>query len=211
MTSVDLAIHLLIGLGVSFLGALPFGIVNLSVVDVTAHENFRAGLDISIGASLIEAVHFLLAFFLGAMVVDYLEGSLWVKVFVVLLFLGIGLLFFLKKQKDHAKSPSYQLPNFVKGLILSAINPQAIPFWVFVIAGLQSGGWVTLDPMADVKWVAFFLAGVLGGKLLALVLFGKMSTLLVNRVSVVSVWMNKIIGGILFLIAGWQGVNLLLG
>lgn len=209
MASIDLLLHFLIGLGVSFVGALPLGIVNLSVVDVSANENFRAGFNISLGAALIEAIHFLLAFCLGAMVVDYLEGNLYVQLSVFLLFLSIGLVFFFKKQKDKAHCPKYKLPHFLKGIVLSALNPQAIPFWVFVIAGLQSTGWVSLDPMAELQWMISFLAGVWLGKMLALVLFGKLSLLIFSRVSALSLWMNKIIGGILLLIAGWQGIHLL--
>lgn len=208
MSTIELFLHFLIGLGVSFLGALPLGIVNLSVIDVTANENFRAGLNLSFGASVIEVIHFLLAFWLGALVIELLEGNIYVQVFVVVLFLSLGLVYFFKPKKDKAKCPIVQLSNFLKGIVLSAINPQAIPFWVFVIAGLNASGWVMLNEMAGLQWMLIFLFGVWVGKILALVLFGKLSLLIVSRLSSISGWMNKIIGGVLFLIAGWQLVHL---
>lgn len=211
MEIVSFLLYLGLAMAISFAGALPLGIVNLSVVDITLREDFRAGLQISLGATLIEVVQFLLALFIGFMVLDYLESHLWVKVLSVGLFAGIGLIFILKKQQPKTSCPRWKMPHFVKGLGLALINPQAIPFWVFAIAGLQAAHLIMLDTMTQFELVFWFVVGVAAGKLLALVMFGALSIRIADRVSVLSQHMNRVIAIVMFLIAGYQGWQVVAG
>lgn len=210
MTALLVLTHLVLGLVTSFLGALPFGIVNLSVVDVTIKQNFKAGFHISIGASIVEAIQFLLALFLGMFISQNIDANPYVQLFVVALFLVLGLIFFFRKTKEKTTCPKYTVPNFLKGMFLALINPQALPFWVFVIAWFQSSDLVQLDPQGHILLVLWFLIGVWGGKLLALLLFQLLSIAIEKRVKTIHRWMNKIIGGVLLFIAMWQGIGLIL-
>ena len=43
-----------LGLGLSFIGSLPFGIINMTVAETTVRKGFRAGFWTSVGAANIE-------------------------------------------------------------------------------------------------------------------------------------------------------------
>lgn len=197
--------HLGLGVVSSFLGALPFGIVNLSVVDTTLRRNFRAGVQLSLAASFVEVMQLGLAMYLGMTFVQELRTHIWIKAAIVLLFVGLGLLFFFRKTREGGPRNAH-LPEFVRGIILSLINPQALPFWVFMIAWLQSAHLVQFD--GRLVLILLFAAGVWLGKLLALLLFGWLSLRIASRVELLGRLTNRVIGAILLLIGCYQGISL---
>ncbi|RMG61672.1 MAG: hypothetical protein D6722_19390 [Bacteroidetes bacterium] len=198
-----------LGLTASFLGALPLGIVNLSVVDTTIRRHFRAGFKLSLAASLVEVLQFVLALYLGTMGTKFVSQYPGMKWGVPVIFLGLGLLFFLRKQDKERPRRELNLPDFLRGLVLAMINPQALPFWIFIIAWFRSAHYVELDPTTQMGTVGVFVLGVWAGKLAALLLFGLLSVTISRRAERISQQMNKIIGGILLLIGLWQGMALI--
>ena len=76
----SILLHFLMALAASFIGYLPFGTVNLSVIDTTISHGLRAALVMALGASLIEIIGFLLGVsagrFLSLMVWGYLSQAL---------------------------------------------------------------------------------------------------------------------------------------
>lgn len=194
----------------SFLGALPFGTVNLSVVDTTLKESFKAGMLIAIAASLVEIVFSFLAVHCGMLITDFIEKNLYVKVSTILLFIILGLLFFFKKQKQRSlEKRKRKKSNFLKGLLLAIINPQVLPYWVLIITYLQTSYMLNLNIYEQTKYVVIFLFGVWLGKILALYLYGKLSIVIQKKAVRISKAMNKIIGTILFTVGIIQLVKLL--
>jgi threonine/homoserine/homoserine lactone efflux protein len=57
----------------------------------------------------------------------------------------LGVLGVWTAQKPTIVSVKMQESGFVRGLILSILNPQAIPWWIGVTAYLKSEGFVVLD------------------------------------------------------------------
>ena len=53
---VEIIIVLLIGITTSIVGAVPFGLVNLTVLNVSLEQGNRAALRIAHGASFIEVL-----------------------------------------------------------------------------------------------------------------------------------------------------------
>ena len=205
----DLLWALGLGLAASFLGALPLGIVNLSVVDTTIRRHFRAGFQLSLAASLVEVGQFVLALYLGTLGTEFAARYPGMRWGVPLIFLGLGLLFLLRRPRPGRQPRHMDLPAFIRGLVLAMINPQALPFWIFIIAWFRSAHYVALEPATQLGTVLVFILGVWAGKLLALLLFGLLSVTISRRAARLSQQMNKIIGGILLLIGLWQGVSLL--
>jgi threonine/homoserine/homoserine lactone efflux protein len=54
-----------LGLGLSFIGSLPFGIINTTVAETTVRKGLRPGVAMSVGASLVEFFQAVLSLFLG--------------------------------------------------------------------------------------------------------------------------------------------------
>ncbi len=193
----------------SFLGALPFGTVNLTVVDTTIRKSFRVGLTMAAAAAVVEVIHAFLAVHCSFYITQYIEESIAVKVFVLGLFILLGVYFFFKKNKpeDSQKKKKYTLPDYAKAALLTLLNPQALPFWVFVVSWFASANLLDLHMVMDSTLIVIFLLGISAGKFLALLLFALLSIVIRKRVQAISTWMNKIIGSIFFLLALIQGIK----
>jgi len=76
----------------------------------------------------------------------------------VMVVLGIWGLWTARKPSEA--SVKVQESGFVRGLILSLLNPQAIPWWIAVTAYLKSEGWVALD--TTLRLHAYVLGTALG-------------------------------------------------
>jgi len=187
----------------SFLGALPFGLVNLNVIDTTLRKTSREGFMMSLGATLVEMVHAFIALSFAMVITDSLDTNPYLKLAVLAIFLALGLYFFFKPQHVEPSGPrrkTLKVSDFTRGAFLSLINPQAIPFWLFVVTYFSS------HQMIDVQHEMFpeFLVGVGMGKILALLVFVYFSLYIRKRMGSVSQWMNKIIGSIFLLLASFQ-------
>ncbi len=194
----------------SFLGSVPFGTVNLSVVDTTIKESFKAGMFIAIAASLVEIVFSLFAVQFGMRITDYIEKNQYIKLSTILVFISLGLIFFFRKQREpNTDKPKKKQLNFLKGLFLATINPQVLPYWILIITYLQTTYMLDLNIYERTQYVVIFLFGVWLGKILALYMYGKLSIIIQKKAVRISKLMNKIIGCILFFIGIFQLVKLL--
>ena len=142
---------------------------------------------------------------MGRMLVD----NPWVKIGAIVLFMTLGLFFFLKKNKEQQSANLSRRGDFLKGLLISFLNPQAIPFWIFVLTYLDSSQIIHIDHTISLRLMVAFLLGVSAGKFLALLLYGGLSKVIARRSQYFAKWMNKIIGLILIGIGLFQMVQAL--
>ena len=88
------------------------------------------------------------------------------------LFLVLGLVFWLRKPvADEAEKKVRKGGSFMQGLLVSMLNPQAIPFWIFVLTFLESSYSWSITSMLPLQEVIVFLLGVALGKFAALAVF----------------------------------------
>lgn len=199
-------LHFILGFVASFLGTLPFGPINLSMVDTTLKNGLRVGLHFSIAAALVEIAQSLFAYSFGVFITQYLDHNVWIQFPVFVVLFVIGAIFFTRKEKEDASvKEGRKISPFAKGAIVGLLNPQALPFWVAVIAALKSSQWLSF---ALWDFILLFLLGVSLGKLVALLLYGKLSLWIVQRISSLSQWMNRIIGSIFILLSLIQGAKM---
>ncbi len=197
-----------IGWLASFLGTLPFGPINLSVVSRTVKDSLRAGLWFALAAALVEIAQSFIALHCSALINQYLDTP-WIKWATAGLFILLGLVFMLRREKIQEEEDMGKRKdnNFLAGIIISVINFQAIPFWIFILTYLDMSHHVRIDTSLSLGGIALFLFGVSTGKFAALTLFGLASQSVKNRVSQLKFWMNKVIGFILLLIGIFQFFN----
>ncbi len=179
------------------MGALPFGAINLSVVNITLKKSFRHGVQFSLAASIVEIGEALVAILFGTLIEMFLREYSWIQIVIFSIFIALGLYNMFRvthpKLKDRSK---LKVPDFVKGFVISIANPQAIPFWIFLLAFIAQS--IQLNFMGvNLIW---FLVGVFVGKFLALLLFGVLSNYLKDRLKKSCSLINKSFGAILLLI-----------
>lgn len=188
---------------VSFLGSIPLGSLNLTAIQIYLQSNFKSVVYFSLSASVIEFFYSYLA----------IKGEIYISEndFINSIFSYISILVFLLLGFSNLKSTnnsmtlekiSYQnsLLKFNynqpirKGLMLSVLNPQAIPFWIILSNFLKKEGLVQFQSVAD---ILYYTMGVAFGTffcLLTLTLFvGK----ILKQKNVRMVFLNKSIGVLL--------------
>ena len=164
--------HFCYALIACFIGAIPFGAINLSVINITIKKSYKRGLQFAFGASIVEMLEAFLAIVFGLAIEKFLRDNTSVQFFIVLLFVGIGLYFFFRESHPHLEKKSrFKTNEFWQGVIVALLNPQAVPFWILALALVAPYHW--LDFVGSNLYI--FLFGVFLGKLIALMLFAKIS------------------------------------
>ena len=190
---IYLFIYLFIGAFACTIGAIPFGLVNLSVVESTLKKNTRRAMNIAQGASLVEVLFALASLLAGAWLSRYLNGSILTKfmVFTVLLFFGIW--FWFKKNNSAIKSNKESSMGFFKGILLNLLSVQVLLFWLFTFAVLSAKH---LLPSTLIQ-ILLFISGVWLAKMIVLRLYAFLAVKVVSRATALSSNINRVIGVIL--------------
>jgi len=181
---------------ISFLGALPFGIVNLSVTKITIQENKLEAFKFAFGASLIELLHALLALFFAEMILKYLIENPIFKFAVGFILISVGIFLFFRNENPNLENKAKSersLPKFLLGTFLSFINPQAIPFWIVSITYLTTNSYT----IVSISEISIFFIAILIGKNLALSLFVYGSKLISTKIKLCCNIISKAMGTIL--------------
>lgn len=181
------------GGGISLLGTLPLGTLNIAAMQVSYSEGIRQGIYFSLGVALVEVLYVRLSvvgiswIMKHAKLLRYME---WVAVLIVLA-LAFGS-FWAAANPSEEKSFLLQtnLPNFLLGVSLSAINPMQIPFWF---------GWTTvlfsknvLKDRAD--YYNIYTLGIGSGTFLGLMVFVFGGALLVKKLNTSQDVINFVLG-----------------
>lgn len=152
--------------GISFLGSVHPGPVNLSVVQATLRRGYHAGLWLAAGGCVPEIGYGLLAV-QGVRLFERLPGLFEaLRIAVVPVLLGLGGWTILRSYRAGAPTarpeadagPSGRYP-FGRGLMLSLLNPQLLAFWVVILV------WYHGHPLLRVSSAAQQAAFVAGTSL----------------------------------------------
>ena len=159
------------GLLISFLGALPFGTLNLTAFDISASQGINAALWFALAVVLVELVMVRLTLY-GSERLQIGERTLQ-----YLLPLGILLLWYLSWSSyrgafmDPVNTNGDMVPvfrsTFVLGLLLSGLNPLQLPFWFSWNTFLENKGILK----KTIYHYSFYLVGIGSGTFLAMGVF----------------------------------------
>ena len=185
--------HLSAGLILSFIGSLPFGLINITTSKISIEKGVRAALWFALGASIIELVQaFISISFAGLLIKgSSLSNAFGWFSFILFLMLGIYYLFFNKTKtaKDHSKGLK-KGRLILSGISISALNFMVFPYWIFYFTYLKKQAILSFEyPMPLV-----FALGVGSGTFLLLWLYAVLGKKLMQRFSLVDRYINKVIG-----------------
>lgn len=194
---MNAATLILIGFGLSFVGSLPFGIINMTVANAALRRGLGAALMVATGAAFIEffqvfvAVKFTWLFTDGGSLEAYLH---WIAMGVFFL-AGLYFLFFAKSKPVQTDADrTHSMRNmFARGMFVSTLNVMAIPYWVFYGTWLTAHGWLSKDDSA----VLLFATGTVLGTFALLVCYALMGDRLMSRYVHFTLWTNRFVGMIL--------------
>jgi len=198
------SIYLFIGALIVTLGALPFGLVNLSVMDVAINQNVRKSMFIAHGAALVEILFALTALLAGTVLSGYFNGNILVKYMVLAVLIVSGIFFWFKQNNLAKKGDSETSNGFLKGAFLNLMSIQVLLFWLFAVTFLSVRN---LFPSTLIQF-SLFISGVWIGKMAVLRAYAILGRKVVAKSQLISQNMNRIIGSILILVAFIQLIKL---
>lgn len=197
-------IEFLIGFTASFIGSLPVGMLNLTIMDISLHRGQKQVLFFSSGAATVEFFQAFVGVYFSSWFLMNPKITLFFEVMVIPLFLTLSIVYFLKEKTDSDSKRIKKGSEFGKGLWLSFINPLPIPFWIFYATYFHAEHWIRLDTPS----ILTFVLGITFGTFLALLLFGRLSNLIAVRIKKINLWINKIIGSAFFILFLYQGITM---
>ena len=181
----------------SFLGSIPPGTLNLTVLRLGLEHKINIAWKFALAAALVEYPYAWLALLFE----DWITSSPVVvnnfKLISAIVMITLGVITLRSASKATPAAETVRESGFRKGLLLSVLNPLALPFWIGVTAYLKSQGWISLSTAAEVH------SYLLGISLGALVLLISVAYLARKATTVFSVQGKvKFIPGVVLLLLG---------
>ena len=166
----------LAGLIFSFLGSIPPGTMNLAILQLGLEHKIKIALRFSIAVALIEYPYAWIAVVFENWVTSspVIIENFQLITAIVMTVIGVFTIWSARKPSDF--SVKFNQSGFRRGLVLSVLNPMAIPFWIGITAYLKAQGWIDLSATTLLH---SYLLGTSVGVLLLLILF----TFLAKRLS----------------------------
>lgn len=187
---------LCVGLGISFLGTLPLGTLNVAAMQIAVTDGLRPALEFSLGALLVEICYVRLSLVAMDWVRRQERIFKFLNWFTLLIIIALAVSSFMAAAHPAGEGKnvilSNTMPRFFLGITMSAINPVQIPFWF---------GWSTvlfsrniLLPRASHynAYICGIGIGTFAGN--AVFIFG--GRLMVNSLNANQNILNYIIGGV---------------
>ena len=151
----------------SFIGTIPPGTLNLTIIQLGLAHKLSAAWRFALAAAIIEYPYAWLAVEFESLITasPVITENFQLVTAAVMIILGAVSLW--SARKPSALVARFNESGFRRGLVLSILNPMALPFWVAMTAYIRSQGWTDLSDKMEVH---SYLLGVALGSLCLLIL-----------------------------------------
>ena len=152
----------------SFLGSIPPGTLNLAVLQLGIEHKIKTALRFSIAVAIIEYPYAWIAVVFEDWVTSspVIVDNFQLITAIVMIVIGGFTLWSARKPSEFAVK--FNESGFRRGIVLSILNPMAIPFWIGITAYLKAQGWIDLSSQALLH---SYVLGTSVGVIILLVLF----------------------------------------
>jgi threonine/homoserine/homoserine lactone efflux protein len=188
---------------ISFFGSIPVGVLNLTIVDIGLRKSFKQVLLFSTASALVEYGQGFLALKFSSLFETNPHLEFYIDLIATFVFFILGIIYLRKHGKPQKQKET--ISDFKKGLLLSIVNPLAIPFWaVWGTVGLNKG-WLTASNAS----MAIFTLGISIGTFVTLLLYGLAAKPIIEKIEIVNQRINQIIGWVLIILGVIQVFKLI--
>lgn len=177
---------------ITIIGALPFGLVNLSVLDVSYRRGIDSAMRISHGAAIVEVAFGLLAVTAGGLIAHIIRSSP-VIYYLVLAVPAIAGVYFLLKGRYRQPEDAGNRQGFFRGMLLNLVSIQVLLYWLFAMTYLMAVREIDIN----VFTIVFFAAGIWLGKMGVLWLYAVFSKKIFCSMGFLARNINRVIGVVL--------------
>ncbi|MCJ8211906.1 LysE family translocator [Mucilaginibacter sp. RS28] len=188
-----------IGLIANFIGYIPPGNINLTLVQITINRGMKHALQFIIAFSSIE---FFFTFFImnaARWLNKQIHLALIIDIVMLLMFTILGTITWLKRNKPPQSNYSNQ-DTIRYGILLGFINPMQIPFWLIAGTYVITHEWILTGNMA----LAVFSLGSAAGAFLCLFLYARFAAYIKKRFALSTRVINICIAILFFSFAAYH-------
>lgn len=188
---------------ISFAGSVQLGPVNFGTIHTALNKNKSSAILFGFGGSLPELLYSGIALWGASLVFQFEEIQVYLKFITSAILMMFGLVLIFQKSADPAKVYKIRKGNYmIAGALFGLLNPQLLPFWLFVISYLASNEILINQSFSD---KAAFSVGTMFGAFLLQWLVAEITSR--KRAFVfhrLNKNYNKILGSIILLVAIFQ-------
>ncbi len=182
-----------VGFVCSYIGSIPPGVINISVLQYGLHGHRSLGLRFGLAASLVEFVYAAATVRFHIFLTENTSFTEDFELVSGLVLVTLGIFSLLNSNKAPSEKAVAESPKaFRKGLLVGITNIMVIPFWLAVTAYLQSRNIVSIKGYDLFIYVAGVSAGTFGLMATVAYLSHRFQKVVENRKTV-----NKIPGVVL--------------
>lgn len=191
-----------IGLIANFIGYIPPGNINLTLVQITINRGLKQAVMFIISFSSVE---FFFTYFI--MHADkWLSAEVHLDTIIdwvmVVLFGAMGIITWINRKKPPQTSYSDR-ESIRYGILLGFLNPMQIPFWMITGTYLITHEWIVDGPVA----LVIFSIGAAAGAFLALFLYAKFAEYIQSKFALSTRLVNTSIAILFFAFAAYHVVK----
>jgi threonine/homoserine/homoserine lactone efflux protein len=135
----------IIGTVVSFMGSIPPGTLNILVLQLGLENKLKTALRFALAVAIVEYPYAWIAVAFESWITSSPAVQANFKLLAASVMVILGVLGLWSARKPSAITVRLQESGFRRGLVLSLLNPQAIPWWIGMTAYLKSQSWIALD------------------------------------------------------------------
>lgn len=167
------------GLVFSFIGSIPPGTLNVSVLQLGLEKKVNTALRFALAVSIVEypyawiAVEFEYWLTSSPVIVENFQLITAIAMTV------LGSFTLWAARKPSTFSVKFSESGFRRGIVLSLLNPMAIPYWMGATAYFKAQGWIDLSSDGLIHSYVF---GTSVGAMLLLTLFTFMAAKLAPHI-----------------------------
>ena len=181
----------------SFMGSIPPGTINLSILQLGLEEKINIAWRFAIASALIEYPYAWIAVELSSMIQATPVITEYFELIGAVVMTTLGLVNLYAAGKPTSALSTFQQSGFRRGVLLGILNPLVLPFWVGITAYLQSQQWIVFNSAYSLH---AYLAGVSLGAFTLLISVAYLAKKVARHFSD-SLWIRRI-PGITLLVLG---------
>ena len=158
---------LVIAFAISYVGSIPPGTVNVSVMQLSILKKHRAAVFFSLAACLVEFIYAGITVQFHLLLNSHPEIAFYFQVVTAIALIGLGISNLFSKSTSSSIKVDTKVTGrhgFLRGLILGFLNPMTIPFWLAITTYLENDGLVEVTGLGF--WV--YLIGLSSGTFILL-------------------------------------------
>lgn len=193
-----------LGVVLNAIGYIPPGNINLTVVQITVNRGIKQAYYFIAAFGLVEVIFTLVMMRFVQWLSLSIELDNIIDVFMIFLFLVLGLITW-KSRKEMPKDDYSRKDSVRYGLLLGAINPMQVPYWLFVGTYLISHEWIDIGYLS----LSIFSVGSGIGAALALYGFARFANYIKEKFALSSYLINKSIAILFFCLSAYHIIKVI--